>query len=137
VCVILSIECLFTWREALWYTLLLNNINGKMYRLILNMYDNIKSCVVYNYCKSDFFRCENGVRQVENLSPFLFSIFLNDLESYLQSKDVSGLTTLSETTHDLMLSYIFNIKRYILPLILFNKSVYHNASRQVSKHRRM
>ena len=23
-------------------------INGKMYRLILNMYDNIKSCVVYN-----------------------------------------------------------------------------------------
>ena len=29
-----------------------------------------------------------------------------------------------------MLSYIFNIKRYILPLILFNKSLYHNASRQ-------
>jgi hypothetical protein len=28
----------------------------------------------------------------------LFSIFLNDLESYLQSKDVSGLTTLSEET---------------------------------------
>jgi hypothetical protein len=50
------------WREALWYKLLLNNINGKMYRLILNMYDNIKSCVVYNNCKSDFFRCENGVR---------------------------------------------------------------------------
>ena len=31
------------------------------------------------------------------LDPFLFSIFLNDLESYLQSKDVSGLTTLSYT----------------------------------------
>jgi hypothetical protein len=50
------------FKEALWYKLLLNNINGKMYRLILNMYDNIKSCVVYNNCKSDFFRCENGVR---------------------------------------------------------------------------
>ena len=32
------------------------------------MYDNIKSCIVYNNCKSDFFRCENGVRQGENLS---------------------------------------------------------------------
>ena len=44
------------WREALWYKLLLNNINGKMYRLILNMYNNIKSCVVNNNCKSDFFQ---------------------------------------------------------------------------------
>ena len=63
------------WREALWYKLLLNNINGKMYRLILNMYDNIKSCVVYNNCKSDFFRCENGVRQGENLCRFCFQFF--------------------------------------------------------------
>ena len=94
------------WREALWYKLLLNNINGKMYRLILNMYDNIKSCVVYNNCKSDFFRCENGVRQGENLSPFLFSIFLNDLESYLQSKDVSGLTTLSEEIENQLNVYL-------------------------------
>ena len=94
------------WREALWYKLLLNNINGKMYRLILNMYDNIKSCVVYNNCKSDFFRCENGVRQGENLSSFLFSIFLNDLESYLQSKDVSGLTTLSEEIENQLNVYL-------------------------------
>jgi hypothetical protein len=94
------------WREALWYKLLLNNINGKMYRLILNMYDNIKSCVVYNNCKSDFFRCENGVRQGENLFPFLFSIFLNDLESYLQSKDVSGLTTLSEKIENQLNVYL-------------------------------
>ena len=57
------------WREALWYKLLLNNINGKMYRLILNMYDNIKSGVVYNNCKSDFFRCENGVRRGPTYNP--------------------------------------------------------------------
>ena len=77
-----------------------------MYRLILNMHDNIKSCVVYNNCKSDFFRCENGVRQGENLSPFLFSVFLNDLESYLQSKDVSGLTTLSEEIENQLNVYL-------------------------------
>ena len=34
-----------------------------------------------------------------------------------------------------MLSYIFNIKRYILPLILSNTSLYRNASRQTLSER--
>jgi hypothetical protein len=29
---------------------------------------------------SEFFYCEIGVEQGENLSPFLFSLYLNDLE---------------------------------------------------------
>jgi hypothetical protein len=53
------------WRDGLWCKLLLNNINGKMY----NMYQNIKSRIVYNNAVSDFFDCNTGVRQGENLSP--------------------------------------------------------------------
>jgi hypothetical protein len=30
------------WRDALWYKMLLNNINGNMYQVIFNMYQNIK-----------------------------------------------------------------------------------------------
>jgi hypothetical protein len=56
------------WRVALWYKLLLNKINGKMYNFIVNMYNSIKSCIVYNANKSDFFSSEVGVRQGENLS---------------------------------------------------------------------
>jgi hypothetical protein len=41
-----------------------------------------------------------------NLLPFLFSIFLNDLESYLQSKDVSGLITLSEEIENQLNVYL-------------------------------
>jgi hypothetical protein len=44
------------WRDGLWCKLLLNNINGKMYKLIYNMYQNIKSRIVYNNAVSDFFR---------------------------------------------------------------------------------
>ena len=38
-----------------------------------------------------FFACKNGVRQGENLSPVLFSIFLNDLENFLSNHDRFGL----------------------------------------------
>ena len=41
--------------------------------------------------KSEFFNCEKGVRQGENLSPLLFSLYLNDLEDFLTSKNGSGI----------------------------------------------
>ena len=67
-----------------------------MYNIIVNMYANIKSCISYNNNVSDFFNCANGVRQGENLSPFLFSLFLNDLDSYLLSNNIIGLKTISD-----------------------------------------
>ena len=69
------------WRERLWKKLQQHKINGKCLTLIQNMYNNIKSRVVANDKSSIFFPCIQGVRQGENLSPFLFSIFLNDLNA--------------------------------------------------------
>ena len=60
------------------------------------MYRGIKSRIVKNNTFSDYFYCNSGVRQGENLSPFLFSLFLNDLESYLQSYNVKGLSEMSK-----------------------------------------
>ena len=80
------------WRIGLWRKLLENMINGKFYNVIRNLYYNIKSCVSVNNEHSPFFGSLCGVRQGENLSPVLFSLFLNDLEAYLSHKNNDGVT---------------------------------------------
>ena len=71
------------WRSALWHKLIKSGISGKILNVMENIYSNIKSCVSYNGNSSDYFVSLNGVRQGENLSPFLFAIFINDIEQHL------------------------------------------------------
>ena len=71
------------WRSALWHKLIQSGVTGKLYNVIVNMYKNIKSCVNLDGNISDFFVSLNGVRQGENLSPFLFALFINDIEQFL------------------------------------------------------
>ena len=43
-----------------------------------------------NGMPSEFLNCNIGVRQRENLSPFLFSLYINYLEEFLLNKNVVG-----------------------------------------------
>ena len=70
------------WRIGLWKKMLDAGISGKCFNVITNLYNGIKSCVFINGESSGFFPCETGVRQGENLSPLLFSIYMNDLEQF-------------------------------------------------------
>ena len=76
------------WRVGLWHKLVQSNISGRVLRVLKNLYSGIKSCVLLNGSRSDFFSCMTGVRQGENLSPFLFSIFVNDMEEFFAQKGV-------------------------------------------------
>ena len=79
------------WRVGLWQKLIKMTFMGKMFRIIYTMYQKIKSCVSLNKEQSLFFTNDMGLRQGENFSPVLFSLYLNDLESYLLSHSCKGI----------------------------------------------
>ena len=79
------------WRSGLYIKLICFGITGKLFNVIRNIYNNIKSCVQVNWKKSDYFSCYTSVRQGENLSPLLFALYLNDLESFLKYNHLNNL----------------------------------------------
>jgi hypothetical protein len=117
-CAFIDFEKAFdkVWRDGLWYKLLLNNMNGNMYNIIVNMHSGTKSCISYNDCKSEFFPCNNGVRQGGNLFPFLFAVFMNDLESYLTNCTLSNAFSKSIKAQNILFFLFFEnfkkVKKY-------------------------
>ena len=77
--------------DNLWYKLLKIGIRGKIFNILHSMYENIKTRVFCDGVKSEPFYCQLGVRQGECLSPFLFAMYINDLEMYLSANN-SGIT---------------------------------------------
>ena len=62
-----------------------------MLDIIRSMYTEVKSQVKHNNIISPVFFSNIGVRQGECLSPFLFSIYLNDLEEEINLKGADGI----------------------------------------------
>ena len=65
-------------RVALFYKLLQNGIDGKMYSDTIS---NVKVNKLY----TDWFSINSGVRQGDTLSPTLFSLFINDLAKEIKA----------------------------------------------------
>ena len=59
--------------------------------LIYNLYQDFKSKITTKEGLSRLFNCTLGVWQGEIVSPFLFCIFLNDLEAFLHQHKVSPI----------------------------------------------
>ena len=78
------------------------------------MYQNAKSRIKQETKVSGIFACNVGVRQGENLSPLLFSIFLNDFQFTLSQK-YNGLPSLNEYINLIPIGQIeFFINMYVL-----------------------
>ena len=74
------------YRNGLWYKLFHLGVNGKMLRIIRDMYSKVKSFVKVNNLLSECFESKVGLKQGEVISPLLFALFVDDLELYLQGK---------------------------------------------------
>ena len=67
-------------RDILWYKLIKIGVRGHMLDIITSMYNTVRSRVKNNNTLSEAFSCNIVVRQGECLSPFLFAMYVNDLE---------------------------------------------------------
>ena len=79
-------------RTALRYKLIKSGIDGKLLNLIRSLYEKIKLRVKNLNSLSDLYSWELGLLQGEILSPFLFSVFLDDIEMHLGQNIVDGIT---------------------------------------------
>ena len=80
----------FDWvdRDLLFYKLLQNNIDGRMYKAIKGLYSNPVAKIKINEAYTDWFDTTSGVKQGDSLSPTLFGIYINDLVAELNSYDL-------------------------------------------------
>ena len=65
--------------DLLWLKLLQYGIDGKIFRVIKSLYQDMRSMVRLNGMLTEPFHVTLGVRQGDNISPTLFSIYINDL----------------------------------------------------------
>lgn len=73
-------------RNLLWQKLIeKHKLSGKMLNVIIDMYSKAKSCIKKDNQISEYFPCNIGVRQGDNLSPILFALFINDFKQHISS----------------------------------------------------
>ena len=110
------ILCVFDYKKAfdsvqgglLWGKLLNSGVNGKVLRVIRDIYAKAKSCVKTRHGLSQVFVSNVGLRQGGNLLPVLFSLFLNDLKDFFTSNNVQGLKLPFALVQDVCLQDIDN-----------------------------
>lgn len=68
-------------RDCLWYKLYAIGIQGAFMEAVKSLYSDVKCAVRLNNYVTDWFSVTHGVKQGCNISPALFSIYVNDLAS--------------------------------------------------------
>ena len=131
------------WRVGLWTKILKHNIKGNFFRIIYNMYQEIKSRVSFNGSESSFFQSYRGVRQGENLSPVLFAFFFfffffERLRKFFFSENNCGGINLKMSDDDLSTYIKISVLLYADDTVIFGTDEvsfqnYLNASFEYSQ----
>ena len=91
------------WQSGMIHKLQKNGIQGKFPNVIKSMYSSIRSCVKINQnALTELFSCNKGIRQGDDLSPVLLSLFMNDLPQYFKESKSPGVMLGNQTINCLM-----------------------------------
>ena len=77
--------------SLLWERLINDGVHGRILIIIRNMYKTLRSCVKTREGLTGFFPCKIETRQGCMLSPFLFTIYLNELILELRNEGENGV----------------------------------------------
>ena len=84
-----------------FYLLWKNGVQGKIWRLLKEIYSNVENKVIFGSYKSKWFDQDFGVKQGYILSPTLFSILIKDLSDMLEKENI-GVSFPSKIINALM-----------------------------------
>ena len=105
-----------------------NKIDGDVFRVINNMYGKAKACIMPGVYLSSFFSSSVGVRQGENLSPILFSLFLNDLTQFM-SKCYDCLNPLTDEIDSMFDNK--NVEVYLSHICFFMQTILAETAQEL------
>ena len=77
-------------RTGLWVRLWQCGVRSKMWRVLRNLYDGVRSRIRINDSDTDWFELAEGLRQGCVLSPLLYAIFINSLADALKTAAANG-----------------------------------------------
>ncbi|KAK6191078.1 hypothetical protein SNE40_002826 [Patella caerulea] len=96
--------------QLIQYVLIKNDVKGKVFQVIKNMYKHLKSCVQSDKLKlTDYFKCRIGTKQGCTLSPLIFVLFLNELHEMMTEYGNQGIFVNSEISNIISLMYADDI----------------------------
>ena len=117
----------------MWDALTRKGIEGNFLRVWKSLYSKLKSCVKVDENLTNYFDCTIGTRQGCVGSPKIFSLFINDLISYLESKLNQGIFITTDIDDVLTLMFaddvscfadtVVGLQRLLNELSVFCKSV--------------
>ena len=92
-------------------------------KIFRSMYQQLKSCVKVNEGLTEFFNCTIGTRQSCISPPIIFSLFINDLVSYLRSECDNGVFISHEIEDALALMFADDVSSFADSVVRLQKQV--------------